>query len=248
MQKTQHTTKIIAHRGDVSAFPENTLEAFEAARNNGADGIELDVHLTSDGVLVIHHDYYLGNPDDGRGTITDSGFDRFAAALIENSYHLPTLKEVFAKFGNTLHYEVELKIFTGEAIAMVVALAQEFDLLSAIEFTSPHPYVLTRLKEINPTLTTGYFCAPRPDWMDRNLYETISIANATLGKIDVIHFLPEAIDEALIATITSVGLKIHSANCDNEDDLARAFALGVNQISTNRLSAATAARKQAFHR
>jgi glycerophosphoryl diester phosphodiesterase len=247
MLKTQHKTKIIAHRGDVSTFPENTLEAFEAARSSGADGIELDVHSTSDGVLVVHHDYYLGNPD-GHGTIPNSRFDAFTSALIENTYHLPTLKEVFAKFGNTLHYEVELKAFTDEAIAKAIATAQEFNLLGTIEFTSPHPYVLSKLKETDATLTTGHFCAPRPDWMDQDLYITISIANALLGKIDVIHFLPGDVDETLIAAVAAAGMKVHVANCDNGDDLVRAFKLGVNQISTNQLSLAIAARKQAFHR
>jgi len=69
MQKTQHTIKIIAHRGDTTRFPENTLEAFVAALSGGADGIELDVHMTADGELIVHHDYYLGNPDNGHGII-----------------------------------------------------------------------------------------------------------------------------------------------------------------------------------
>ena len=48
---------IIAHRGASGLFPENTLASFEAAIKLGSDGIELDVHLTSDGVIVVHHDY-----------------------------------------------------------------------------------------------------------------------------------------------------------------------------------------------
>jgi glycerophosphoryl diester phosphodiesterase len=248
MQKTQHKTKIIAHRGDTSRFPENTLESFEAARQNGADGIELDIHLTDDGVLVVHHDYYLGNPDNGHGTIPNNRFDTFTSASIKNTYHLPTLTEVFAKFGNTLHYEIELKAFTDEAIIKAIGLAQEFNLLDVIEFTSPHPYVLTKLKEAEPTLITGYFCTPRPGWMDQNLYNTISSANATLGKINVIHFLPEDVDEALITGVRLAGMKVHIANCDNKEDLIHAFTLGVDQISTNQLSTAIAVGKQVYHR
>ena len=59
--------KLVAHRGHSEKFPENTLAAFKAARDLGADAIELDVHLTQDGQLVIHHDYYLDNPNGGHG-------------------------------------------------------------------------------------------------------------------------------------------------------------------------------------
>ena len=50
---------IIAHRGDVSKAPENTIPAFLSAHGRGADGIELDVRLTRDGQLVVYHDRSL---------------------------------------------------------------------------------------------------------------------------------------------------------------------------------------------
>ncbi|HMM14692.1 MAG TPA: glycerophosphodiester phosphodiesterase family protein [Parvibaculum sp.] len=56
----------IAHRGGAGLWPENTLEAFERAIEGGADGIELDVHLSRDGVLVVHHDESL-KPSIARG-------------------------------------------------------------------------------------------------------------------------------------------------------------------------------------
>lgn len=54
---------VIAHRGASASFPENTLPAFRAAREAGADWVELDVHLLADGGLAVHHDPMLG---DGR--------------------------------------------------------------------------------------------------------------------------------------------------------------------------------------
>lgn len=71
--------------------------------------------MTADGELVVHHDYYLGNPDNGRGTILNMASDAFHKAMIKNTYHLPTLDEVFAKFGNLLHYELEVKAYTQDA-------------------------------------------------------------------------------------------------------------------------------------
>ena len=49
-------TKIFAHRGASAYAPENTMEAFELAAKQGADGIELDVHVTKDGEVVVTHD------------------------------------------------------------------------------------------------------------------------------------------------------------------------------------------------
>ena len=54
-------TRVIAHRGASATHPENTLEAFRAAAEQGADGIELDVRLSADGVLVVHHDAHLAD-------------------------------------------------------------------------------------------------------------------------------------------------------------------------------------------
>lgn len=56
-----HPIEIIAHRGDRSRFPENTLPAFQAAIDAGATGLELDLLITSDHEIVIHHDFAL-NP------------------------------------------------------------------------------------------------------------------------------------------------------------------------------------------
>lgn len=52
-------TKIFAHRGASAYAPENTMEAFELAAKQGADGIELDVHVTKDGEVVVTHDERL---------------------------------------------------------------------------------------------------------------------------------------------------------------------------------------------
>ena len=55
-ETTKRTTKVWAHRGASGYRPENTLEAFELAIRQGADGIELDVHTSADGELIVMHD------------------------------------------------------------------------------------------------------------------------------------------------------------------------------------------------
>lgn len=245
MQKTQHTVKIIAHRGDSSHFPENTLEAFEAALAHGADAIELDIHATNDGELVVHHDYYLGNPDNGAGKIPDVSYSYIQSLAITPGYHIPTLDEVFAKYGNLLHYELEVKAFTDTALVKILDTVRKYNLTEFVEFTSPHPYTLTKIKQFDKHLPVGYFAIPQPEWMDDELYHSICIAHAKTAGLDVLHCQSSLVNERFVQDAHAAGLRIHAADCDNKEDLARVIALGVDQLSTNQLAAAVnAAKKQ----
>src|SRR5258708_11363446 len=61
--------QVFAHRGGAALRPENTLLAFDLGLSLGADGLELDVHLSRDGVVVVHHDPTLERTTNGRGPI-----------------------------------------------------------------------------------------------------------------------------------------------------------------------------------
>jgi len=237
--------KIIAHRGDASKFPENTIEAFEAAQIAGANGVELDVHFTKDKKLVVYHDYHLGNPDNGKGIISQVTLEYINSLSIQNSCHIPTLEEVFFKFGKTLHYELEIKAFSFDALQEIIELVQRYQLEDKIEFTSSHPYILSHLKQQYPSLITGYFSAPKPDWMDITLYRTLCIAEATTGGLDVLHYPAHLIDTSIVNQAHDAGLLVHSANCDQIEDFSKAIKSGVDQLSTNQLSRALSSlRKQ----
>ena len=64
-------TKVWAHRGASGYAPENTLEAFELAAKQKADGVELDVQLSKDGELVVIHDEIIDRVTDGKGKVKD---------------------------------------------------------------------------------------------------------------------------------------------------------------------------------
>ncbi|MGH9167107.1 MAG: glycerophosphodiester phosphodiesterase, partial [Acidimicrobiia bacterium] len=77
----------IAHRGSSLAHPENTMEAFRAAQAEGADMIELDVRLSRDGQLIVHHDARLSAERLPVDSLT-------RAELRQLASHVPTLEEV----------------------------------------------------------------------------------------------------------------------------------------------------------
>src|SRR3954451_12355655 len=92
--------RVLAHRGAARVAPENTLEAFEAAGALGADGVELDVHRTADGALVVHH-----NADArGLGVLAERPAAEIRAARPE----IPTLEEALdACAGMLVNIEVK---------------------------------------------------------------------------------------------------------------------------------------------
>ena len=83
---------IIAHRGASGHAPENSLEAFRLAAKLGADGVELDVHATSDGEIVVFHDGAIP----GVGPIRESPVERVRQARLPNGEPIPLLSEVLA--------------------------------------------------------------------------------------------------------------------------------------------------------
>ena len=85
-------TQLVAHRGYSKKYPENTLSAFRATKELNADGIELDVHLTNDGNLVVHHDYYFGKPDNGEGQIFQKDLAYIQELTIGDNEKIPTLE------------------------------------------------------------------------------------------------------------------------------------------------------------
>lgn len=132
MEMAAKKTKIFAHRGSKGTHPENTLPAFEEAVNCSAEGIELDVHLSQDGHLIVMHDEKVDRTTDGKGRITDmtlaqikeldggSWFsEKFAGTKI------PTLQEVtlFLQekgYRGTLNIEIKTDVIHYEGIEQKV--------------------------------------------------------------------------------------------------------------------------------
>ena len=84
-ETTKRTTKVWAHRGASGYRPENTLEAFELAIRQGADGIELDVHTSADGELIVMHDENVDRVTDGTGLIKDMTLAQLKELKVGNS-------------------------------------------------------------------------------------------------------------------------------------------------------------------
>ena len=109
--------KVYAHRGASVEFPENTLAAFGRALELGVEGIELDVHLSADGVPMVIHDATVDRTTNGSGAVMEMTHAELQALDAGNGEHIPTLGEVLDLVGNRLHVDIEVKAnAAGEAV------------------------------------------------------------------------------------------------------------------------------------
>jgi glycerophosphoryl diester phosphodiesterase len=130
---------VIAHRGGGGLFPENTLEAFEYSARLGVDVLELDVHQTADGALVVMHDSNVDRTTDGRGQVRDltlaevkkldAGF-RFTVdggktfPFRGRGLFVPTLAEIFGALPE-MTFNIEPKQHEPSIIAPLCGLIRE---------------------------------------------------------------------------------------------------------------------------
>src|SRR5688572_18139183 len=139
--------QVFAHRGGCALGPENTIAAFEAGMNGGADGLELDVQLSADGVVVVCHDETLDRTTDGSGKVSALTADELARvdagcrytdstgrpAFRAQGIGIPTLADVLRRFPG-VPMIVEMKLDTAEmgtALAAVVRAAGAADRVCA---------------------------------------------------------------------------------------------------------------------
>ena len=154
------------HRGASHDAPANTLVAFERAGEVGADGIELDVMFSRDGVPVVIHDETLDSTTDGHGPVSALTLAELKA-LDAGSYkgpqyagaRIPTLEEVFAAVGQRLLINVELKGLSARADgleAQVAGLIARHGMDARVIISSFNPIRLRRFRRAAPHIPIGF--------------------------------------------------------------------------------------------
>jgi len=154
------------HRGASHDAPQNTLAAFQLAAQYGADGIELDVHLTRDRAPVVIHDESVDSTTDGSGLVGEKTLAEIkeldAGAYFDTRFageRVPTLAEVFEAVGDRLLINVELKGMGWNADgleAIVAGLIARHGLTGRVIISSFNPIRLRRMRRIAPQLPLGF--------------------------------------------------------------------------------------------
>lgn len=109
--------KIIGHRGAKGLAPENTLPSFGKAMNYDVDELELDLRVTKDKVVVLHHDSHLTDPDGTKKEIAGSTYKQ----LVKHKKDLATFKELldFVNKKTTLYLEIKPEVETGPIVKII---------------------------------------------------------------------------------------------------------------------------------
>ena len=227
-------TKIFAHRGSKGTHPENTLASFKEAVRVGSDGIELDVHLTKDGQLVVIHDETVDRTTNGTGeirTLTLAEIKELdAGSWFHNKYageKIPTLEEVLlllTELGFNGQLNIELKTDVIQYKGLVEkcpALQSAKDWPFAIVYSSFNPYTLVELKEANPSQEIGLLFESK-EWADKG--------DAMLEK-ESYHPDLKLLDWAIEWNRNQLPLRVWTVNEDT--DINRCFELLIEAIFTD---------------
>ena len=158
--------KVYAHRGYSGRYPENTMLAFQKAAETGCDGIELDVQMTKDGVVVIIHDEAVDRTTDGSGLVKDFTYEelsKFNAANVWGGKYgfqpIPTFEE-YCKWVSTteLPTNVELKssIFYYEELEKkTMEIVSKYGLTDRVFYSSFNHMSLVQVKKLDPDRICG---------------------------------------------------------------------------------------------
>ena len=158
--------QVYAHRGASAYAPENTLPAFDLAARQGADGIELDVHLTRDDQLVVIHDEKLDRTTSGTGWVKDYTLAELKNLRADNHMpgfadaRIPTLQEVLDLIRPTgLRVNIELKtsiLWYAGIEQKTLELVQAMGMQDRVIYSSFNHYSIEKVRELAPEAETAY--------------------------------------------------------------------------------------------
>lgn len=227
---------VIAHRGASGDRPENTLSAFKLAVEQSADMIETDLHLSSDGVIVIHHDAELerlGEPGEIRDHTASELAAMNAAPGSEAEAKMPTLHDVLdlmEGFGERMQFNLELKVGRDDATyqrleEIVVSAVEARGLMSRILFSSFYDPVLARLRERSAPARIALLISPRASFA---ILERAAKLCAEAINPDVRLVTKELVTEAHRAN-----LKVYPYTANDSGEMERLLDCGVDGVITN---------------
>ena len=216
------------HRGNPADHPENTLRSFRSAIDAGVDLIECDVHVSSDGRLVVIHDHTLERTTNGSGLVRDHTYNELRALDAGEGEQIPLLDDVIETARGKVGLVIEIKqipIPYPGLEEQLIAMLREQDF---VEFSTVisffHPSI-RKLKDLEPNLHVGILEGARP----------IDPAGMMAGaKADVYSPHWGATDPELVEAIHAVGGAVGVWTVDDDASIMWCRLCRPDSIFTNR--------------
>jgi glycerophosphoryl diester phosphodiesterase len=227
--------QIFAHRGASGTHPENTMASFKEAMVLGADGIETDVHLTKDGILVITHDEEVSQVSTGSGWIKDMIYEELkkldGGSFEEEAFQgetmpiLTDLLELLEPTAMLLNIEIKRGFALYPGIEeKLLETVQERGFMDRTIFSSFNHYSLVKLKALDPAVKIA------PLYLE-GIYKPYEYAAGLHAY--AIHPEKILVDEYIVKEAHKRNLKVHPFTV-NDPNMALTFQnLGVDMIITD---------------
>jgi glycerophosphoryl diester phosphodiesterase len=238
---------VFAHRGGAALAPENTMEAFEYGLSTGADGLELDVHLSADNVPVVIHDALLQRTTNASGPVCLLRADELA--MLDAAYYfdaargfprrdrrlgVPRLAEVLQRFRD-IPIIIELKVNSTRLAGTVVDTLRAADAIDRVCVGSFYRRVLRAVRRLEPAIATGAsfeetrwaVYRTRVRWpIGRNAYRAYQIPEMS-GSTRVI-------SPRFVKAAHTAGVLVEAWTVDDPADMRRLLEWGVDDLITDR--------------
>jgi glycerophosphoryl diester phosphodiesterase len=209
--------------------PENTLISFERALELGADWIELDVHLSRDGALIVIHDETLDRTTNGHGLVRDHSLAELRTLDAGGWQRILTLDEVlaWARERETI-VDIEIKnapVYYAGIEDKVVSAVSAADMTDDVIVISFDHSAVKRVHELEPRITTGVLYACRP------IDAGVGLARAALADAVLPHWAYVTRED--VATAHAAGLSVAPWATSDPQVMRSLIACGVDSIGTN---------------
>ncbi|MFF5160986.1 glycerophosphodiester phosphodiesterase [Streptomyces sp. NPDC000348] len=210
----------IGHRGVMGVEPENTLRSFVAAQEAGLDVIELDLHLSKDGALVVMHDTEVDRTTDGTGAIADKNLAELRALDAGRGERIPLFEEVLDAVRTPLQAEIK-DVRAARALAGVM---NERDLAGRVEVSSFHDEAIAETARLVPGARTALIASRYgTDVVDRAVG-----AGASTVCLNIRRLTLEIVERAREAELRIIGWVVNT-----QDHLRLVRALGLDGATTD---------------
>lgn len=241
----------VSHRGGSGTAPEDTMVAFElAVAEYGTDMLELDVHASSDGVLVVHHDDELDRTTDGSGALHDHTLAELRA--LDAGYwfttddgetypwrgqgvQIPTLEEVLEGFPD-VPLSIEAKQEDPPIVEELAAMVVAYDRVDSVMLTAFSDDTIAAIQQELPEVATNYGENATRCVVFQHLLQA---GWGSCPAADVLTVPPESsgltvITAELVASAHARGVPVLAWTIDDRDEMTRLLDLGVDGIMTDR--------------
>ena len=224
-----------AHRGASGYYPENTLLSFEKALDMGCTGIETDVQMTSDGVLVLIHDEMVNRTTNGKGLVKDFTYKELkaldAGSWMNASFSgqfIPTAEELISLIKDKdirINFELKTGIVQYENIEKkLIDLIYKNNLQHKVILSSFNHYSIVKCKEISKEISTGLL------YME-GLYKPEKYAKYV--GANALHPYFYALNAEIAEGIKKAGLSINTFTVNEENQMKYFCGLNIDGIITN---------------